>query len=285
MFVKRIIVLAAIAAVLLVPGQVHAGSGAQDGGSHNPLRKLERLEEWTSGLYQASIDENRQLAYTYALRLQSLTQDAELRRLGEPAGWERIDERVASVVNGLNRGALSPTWREDASKLKLAVDALDEGRSSLWLQYERLLREDIHRLQKAWQRGGREGAQAAEAALAQLRLHVSRMEAAAAVAEQPDRIRTLLDRIRYTEKLIVAPEQSAAQRTLAEGSFVLIGDAVDRLFENEASIAHPEAVGHPSWQWTFMLATVVLSALAFTGWRKHRALHRDITVPKRPASR
>jgi len=285
MYVKRIFVLAALAAALLGAGSGYAAGEQAGEGDRHPLKKLERLEEWTNGLYQASIDENRQLAYTYALRLQSLTQDAELRSLGEPAGWERIDERVASVVNGLNRGALSPSWREDASKLKLAVDALDEGRSSLWLQYERLLREDISRLQKAWLRGGEDGAEAAASALAQLRLHVSRMEAAAAVAEQPDRIRTLLDRIRYTEKLVAAPEQSAAQRTLAEGSFVLIGDAVDRLFENEASIAPPEAVGHPSWQWTFMLASVVLSALAFTGWRKYRALHRDITVPKRPASR
>ncbi len=283
MFGRRMMLAALLAASLLVSGYASA-SEPEDAG-RSPLKKLELLEEWTEGLYQASVDENRQLAYTYAIRIQSLAVEPELRRIGEPTGWGRIDDHIRSVVHSLNRGELSPAWREDASKLKLAVDALAAGRKSLWLQYERLLHEDINRLQKAWQRGGSEGAEAAAAALSQLRLHVSRMEAAAAVSEQPERVRTLLDRIRYAEKLIAAPEQTDAQHLLAEGAFVLIGDAVDRLFENRASIVHAQAVGSPSWQWTFMLTAVVLSALAYTAWRKFRAMQQAVPIPKRPVSR
>jgi hypothetical protein len=283
MFGKRMMLLVLLAASMLVSG--YASASEPEAADRSPLKKLVLLEEWTNGLYQASVDENRQLAYTYALRIQTLVLEPELRRIGEPTGWSRIDDHVRTVVRSLNRGELSPTWREDASKLKLAVDALAAGRKSLWLQYERLLHEDISRLQKAWQRGGSEGAEAAAAALSQLRLHVSRMEAAAAVSEQPERVRTLLDRIRYAEKLIAAPEQTDAQRMMAEGAFVLIGDAVDRLFENRASIVHAQAVGRPSWQWTFMLTTIVLSTLAYTAWRKFRAMQQAIPVPKRPASR
>jgi hypothetical protein len=283
MFGKRMLLLVLLTASMLVSG--YASASEPENADRSPLKKLDLLEEWTNGLYQASVDENRQLAYSYAIRVKSLTTESELRRIGEPNGWGRIDEHVQSVIDSLNRGELSPAWREDASKLKLAVDALDVGRKSLWLQYERLLHEDISRLKKAWQRGGKEGAAAAGAALSQLRLHVSRMEAAAAVSEDPERIRTLLDRIRYAEKLIASPEQTAAQRTMAEGSFVLIGDAVDRLFANHASIVHAQAVGNPSWQWTFMLTTIVLSALAYTAWRKFSAMQRAIPVPKRPASR
>jgi hypothetical protein len=283
MFGKRMMLLVLLAASMLVSG--YASASEPEAADRSPLKKLVLLEEWTNGLYQASVDENRQLAYTYALRIQKLALEPELRRIGEPTGWSRIDDHVQTVVRSLNRGELSPAWREDASKLKLAVDALAAGRKSLWLQYERLLHEDISRLQKAWQRGGSEGAEAAAAALSQLRLHVSRMEAAAAVSEQPERVRTLLDRIRYAEKLIAAPEQTDAQRMMAEGAFVLIGDAVDRLFENRASIVHAQAVGRPSWQWTFMLTTIVLSTLAYTAWRKFRAMQQAIPVTKRPASR
>ena len=281
MFGKRMMLLVMLAASMLVSG--YASASEPEDADRSPLKKLVLLEEWTNGLYQASVDENRQLAYTYALRIQSLSLEPELRRIGQPTGWGRIDDHIQSVVHSLNNGELSPVWREDASKLKLAVDALAAGRKSLWLQYERLLHEDINRLQKAWQRGGSEGAEAAAAALSQLRLHVSRMEAAAAVTEQPERVRTLLDRIRYAEKLIAAPEQTDSQRMLAEGAFVLIGDAVDRMFENHTTIVHAQAVGSPSWQWMFMLTTIVLSALVYTAWRKFRAMQQALPVPKRPA--
>ncbi|WP_190287503.1 sporulation protein YpjB [Paenibacillus darwinianus] len=258
---------------------------ASEGSGKDPQSKRDVLAAWTEGFYQASIEGNRQLAYGYVLKIKSVAGDRELRSLGTKEGWKVLDERLNAAETLIERGEFAYTWREEAARLKLAVDALSRDRNALWRQYERLLREDLSRLRKAWQRGGKEGDASAYAALDQLESHTLRLEAAAAFGAEPARVSLLKERIRYTEKLLQAAPggPDSANRTLTEGSFMLLGDSVDRLFASDtARSAAVSASGHPSWQWAAMLAVIVLAGLFYTGWQKFRIDRDEITVPKRP---
>ena len=221
-------------------------------------------------------------SYSYVTKIKRLSASPELRAFGEPAGWERIDDSLDLAEKALRKGDSASAWREEASRLKLAVDALAPGRRSLWLQYELLLREDINRLKKAWSRGGPEGAEAASAALIQLKEHVDRMEAAASVGQPPERIRLLQERIRYAGTLIEAAKRDKANPKWVEGSFVLIADAADRVFETPGKPADAPVAGEPPASWMLMMASIVLSALTYAGWRKFRHDRSGITSLKRP---
>lgn len=280
MRVRSILLLAL--AVLLIAGPITVNAAA-DSPAAAANDKLETLEGLVGGFYLAAVEGNRQLAYTYVTKIRTITRAPELRTIGESSGWVQIDERLKQSEKALNGNKSALAWREEAARLKLAVDALAPGRHSLWLQYELLLREDLDRLQKAWNRGGISGAEAASAAMTQLVEHVDRMEAAASVGQSPERIRLLQERIRYTDTLLTAAKREEANPRLVEGSFILLTDAVDRVFEKPGRPASaPAAVEQPT-MWMFMLGAIVLSALTYTGWRKFRHDRLGITVHKRPA--
>lgn len=279
-------------AVLLLTGSAVPAHAAGNSGPPEPADraaanvndKLETLEGLAAGFYLASVESNRQLAYAYVTKLKAMARLPELRAIGEPAGWERIDQLLAASARALNRNVSAGEWREEAARLKLAVDALAPGRHSLWLQYELLFREDLDRLQKAWARGGTSGAEAASAAMVQLKAHIDRMEAAASVGQSPQRIRLLQERIRYTSTLLAAAERGEANPRLVEGSFVLLADAADRVFETPGRPAAAMVAGEPQTGWMVMLAVIVLSVLTYNGWRKFRHDRDGITVHKRPVA-
>lgn len=280
---KRLLVVLTALLIASGLGTAWRTEASEDAGA-GPQSKWDALASWTEGFYQASVEENRQLAYGYVLKMKAAAADRELRSYGTPEGWAVLDERLNAAQALIERGAFAYTWREEAARLKLAVDALSRERKALWRQYERLLREDMSRLHKAWLQGGEKGNEAAAAALRQLEGHVLRLEAAAAFGKEPARVSVLKERIRYTEKLLEAAPggRTEANRTLTEGSLVLLGDAVDRLFASGAQSAAVKPAGGPSWQWTAMLAVIVLAGLFYTGWHKFRIDRDEITVPKRP---
>ncbi|CAM4217967.1 sporulation protein YpjB [Paenibacillus tarimensis] len=267
-----------LAALLICSGYAQA-SGEEavppEGGS-----KLEQLAVLADGFYQASMDSNRQLAYSYLTRLKRLTADAELRQIGNREGWHAVDERVIKAESSVKDGRTAYRWREEATQLRLAVDALAKEHQSLWMQYEQLLRDDLGRLKQAWKRGGRDGAQAAQAALSQLKQHTERLETAAYVARGAEPVNLLKDRISYTAKLIRTAEDGDVKQSWVDQSLLMLTDAIDQLFEPGEQAVDVPVAGSPAWQWMFTISLIILAALFYTGLQKYR-FDRDGITPAR----
>jgi hypothetical protein len=244
--------------------------------------RLDRLELLTRSFYLAAAEGNRQLAYAGLLRIEDAAASTELRALGEPAGWSRFDESVAAARRALVRAREPSVWREEASRLLLAVDALSPGREPLWLQYGRLIGDDLDRMRRGWQRGGPEGAEAAAVSLRLMKERVERLETAAAFDRPLTSVRLLRERITYAERLLAAAQTGGANRVWVEDAFDGIERAAEELFGPEAIRSSARPAGDPSPAWIAALAAVLFAALGYTGYRKYRHDRWGITSVRRP---
>jgi hypothetical protein len=274
----RLKVLLAIAIMLTAGGLpicAEAPAAAED--------RLDRLELLTRSFYLAAVEGNRQLAYASLLRIEDAAESPELRAIGEPAGWSRIDATIAAARKALVRERDVSAWREEASRLLLAVDALAPGRESLWLGYGRLIGDDLDRMRRGWQRGGREGAEAAAVSLRLMKERVERLEAAAALNRPLPAVMRLGERIRYAEKLLgAAAETGEANRVWIEESFDAIGRAAEELFGPEAVRSSARPADDPSPAWIAALSAILCAALGYAGYRKYRQDRWGITSVRRP---
>jgi hypothetical protein len=172
--------------------------------------------------------------------------------------------------------------REEASRLLLAVDALSPGRESLWLEYGRLVGDDLDRMRRGWQQGGKEGAAAAAASLRLLKERAERLETAAALARPLPAVQLLLERIRYAERLLAAAQAGDANRGWIEQSFDGIEQAAAELFGSEAMQSAAIAGVDPPAAWIASMAAILISALGYAGYRKYRQDRWGINSVKRP---
>jgi hypothetical protein len=243
--------------------------------------RLDRLEVLTHSFYLASLDGNRQLSYAYLLKIEETAASAELRAIGEPAGWRRIDDSLGAARKALARGRNPDGWRAEASRLLLAVDALTPGRESLWLEYGRLIGDDLDRMRRGWQRGGTEGAAAAAVSLQLLKERVERLEAAATVARPQPSVQLLQERIRYAERLLAAAAKGEAKRVWIEEAFDGIEQAAADLFGSK-EVLSPARADDPSPAWIAAMTAILCAALGYAGYRKYRHDRWGISSVKRP---
>jgi len=273
----RLSMLLALAMLLTVGGLplfAAAPAAAED--------RLDRLELLAQNFYLATVERNRQLAYACLLRIEETAASADIRALGEPAGWRRIDGSLAAARKALARGRDPDAWREEASRLLLAVDALMPDRASLWLEYGRLIGDDLDRMRRGWQRGGTEGAEAAAVSLRLMKERAERLEAAAELVRPQPSVQLLLERIRYAERLLAAAEKGEASRGLIEEAFDGIEQAASDLFGPAALMTSAVAWDNPSPAWIAALIAILGAALGYTGYRKYRQDRWGISSVKRP---
>jgi hypothetical protein len=273
----RLKVLLAFALLLTAGGMPLSADAPSAAETH-----LDRLELLARSFYLAAVEGNRQLAYASLLRIEDAAASAELRMLGEPAGWSRFDGSLAAARKALARDRDPSVWREEASRLLLAVDALSPGRESLWLEYGRLVGDDLDRMRRGWQQGGKEGAAAAAASLRLLKERAERLETAAALARPLPAVQLLLERIRYAERLLAAAQAGDANRGWIEQSFDGIEQAAAELFGSEAMQSAAIAGVDPPAAWIASMAAILISALGYAGYRKYRQDRWGINSVKRP---
>ncbi|OUM96761.1 MAG: hypothetical protein A9Z00_04060 [Thermobacillus sp. ZCTH02-B1] len=251
-------------ALLLAAGVPPISANASDGDGE----RLDRLEMLTRSFYLAAVEGNRQLAWASLQKMKQAAASPDLRALGEPSGWSRFDERLAAADRAIARGRDASVWREEASRLLLAVDALAPGRRSLWQAYGRLIGEDLDRVRRSWGLGGQEGAAAAAASLRIMKERVDRLEAAAALARPLPAVERFRERIRYAERLLGAAERGAANQLLIERSFDDMERAAEELFGPAAKMP-ASARRDPAPAWIAAVTAILLAALGYAGWRKY----------------
>ena len=125
--------------------------------------------------------------------------------------------------------------RKGAARIALAVDAMSSGSGGLWLQYEKLLEDDLASLRK---RSNGDSAAAAAAMLKGFSAHSSRIATAALMAGSTQKQRELLQTIGVAERLLDAKVTGVADQrrfqVAVEASFVSLEKASSAMFEGEA---------------------------------------------------
>lgn len=242
-----------------------------------PYDELYRMNETAAALYRAAYTNNRQLAYAELQKLSKMLDNDMLGSYGSAEGWQMLQQDADKIEASLASGVKHSMWLEQAVRIRLGADSLVAGNQGLWLQYEKLLLEDLSKVRKAWKRGAGDPADAATAMMRQLELRANRIQTAAAYSGDFVRSVELMERINYTYRLLresKATSTSGYARNLAESSLDGIHTAIIGVFEREQEVSAIPAVNMPQSskpiQWALLLGMIISAVLAWTGWRKYK---------------
>ncbi|MFC5650786.1 sporulation protein YpjB [Paenibacillus solisilvae] len=246
-----------------------------------PGTALQQLNQLAEQLYAAANEENRQLAYSIIGRLEGVSADGSLRRIGTIQGWAAFDHSVKDAKLAIAQSGTSSTWYMQAARLKLASDVLLRPEAPLWLQYEGVLRDDESRLLQAWHTQLEGHADAAVVSLHILKEHFERVEVAALMQREASQLALLKGRIDYTERLLSFARGEAEMNSASvPQAFQALTAARSQLFASQSnsataavqsapgSIAYAEQRAAGEQLAILYISAIIMGILAFAGWRR-----------------
>ncbi|SFE90731.1 Sporulation protein YpjB (SpoYpjB) [Paenibacillus algorifonticola] len=235
---------------------------------------MRRFEEAAHSLYTASYADNRQAGYKYVQQLERLLPQLETGIEGRPAGWSKLQQSIQAVSDELLSKRQPVEWMAPSARIHLTADAMLRPASGLWMQYERVMLEDVSRVRKAWKRPYEERADAARAAMDNLSAHLALVEGPASMLRPEGRTAELHERIRYTNVLLSAGPRDQAQAGRVDEALTQLGAAVSRLFTDKPQSVEEPALAPPASanpvSWTLLLGAFIMAVLAYKSWRKYK---------------
>jgi sporulation protein YpjB len=235
---------------------------------------LLRLDETATALYEAAYRNNRQAGYKYVQQLAKLVDKQEVRQTGQAAGWMLMEDSISSIAFTLKNGKMTSDWLTASARIHLTTDALLRPEHALWLQYEKVMLEDLERVNRSWNRQTDDGATAARAAMNSFNEHLLRIEAAASMQRPADRIEELRERMHYTNVLLEAGMKGQTKQDWTDNSIQDLEYSLNRLFDNghseeEEPVIAPPGEANPI-SWILLLGAIIMAVLTYIGWRKYK---------------
>jgi len=188
-------------------------------------------------------------------------------------------QALAQSITDMKRAtsAVQPNelkWRTGAAALRLAADALVHPDQPIWHQYRTLIQEDIERMSRTLNQNGHASSPIAESTLHafdQLQEHYHMIRTAAMLQSEPWKIERSDSVVRYVSRIYHAVTPQAVH---LQGTIRPLQEALYELFpDNNASsttLVPPVGGAPPTWGWTAMMGTFIVTILTWVGWRRYK---------------
>lgn len=278
--IRRVIIPTLLSVALMIGSvaSVWADSGSvteqADAGGGNSRAEAERFDRMAELLYRAAKESNRQAGYLYIQQLRVWMEKQKPEFQAGQEGWEIVVRTADEVEKTIASGKPGADWLTGAVRIRLAADAMLRPETPLWHSYETVMRDDMVRIVKAWNRTDGQGTESARAAIDSLIAHYDRIEAAARLQLEPVRADELKERLAYAVDLLEAGTRDYAQPEWTGRALVELEASLSRLFEGTPAAEPLPAVapvhaGNPI-SWVLMLGAIIMGVLAFSGYRKYK---------------
>lgn len=161
-----------------------------------------------------------------------------------------------------------------AAKIRLAVDAIAHPQQPMWLQYDRLIRDDNHKL---WSAAQSESPEAMIAAFNELLQHIARVRPALLLSKDIGDVGKLDHEIMAMRKELSRSDISGkrVQERLAR-----LQRTVDSLWnQGEASTFLPVADPHKPIIWTLGIGSAIVLTLFYAAYRMYGLRRQAVSTP------
>ncbi|MFC4599050.1 sporulation protein YpjB [Cohnella hongkongensis] len=232
------------------------------------LAAAERLYESVNGGRQAAAQEQLN-------EIEQQLRSLPMKAIATAEGIRALAHDVAELKRTL--AAVRPDeakWRNGAASLRLAADELAHPDRPLWHRYDTVVQEDINKLAASLgDDAGRLGRlePAVHQAFGQLSEHYGLVRTAALLRADPwviERIDTVL---RYAGRIY---EAQSPKPELVQGTLAPIREAFGELFPDRGAasetVVPPLGAAPPSWGWSAMMGTFIVTILTWAGWRRYK---------------
>lgn len=277
---KRLLLLLCCLLLLagwLLPSTAHAEMLDKPSLSKGDEReqKLAQFEQITEALYQDMQDINLSDAPKQMELLIDSLKGLSFQGLTSVDGIHALAEVIMDVRGTLAEVDVNPeTWASSSAKLRLAVNSLVHHDKALWMQYYKVLADDLSGMGKSRAEGKRT---LLRQHFLSLQSHYDIVRPAIIISREPSEVNKFDSWLSYMDRLSKdnSVDDASLSRSLEQGETVL-----KELFGRKGSdpVFMPIAgYGNP-WSWSILLGGWILLALAYAGMRKYRADQNVVPV-------
>lgn len=238
---------------------------ATDGNTEQPAR---RLEDMTEALYRYASEGDVNKARETAEAVSALFASSSFGDRTSVEGINALSGAIIDMKTAMNAVNLQPDrWISAAARLRLAVNSLNHARQPMWMQYYKLMLEDLKEMGGSASAGDTAGW---TTALKSLRQRYDLIRPAVLVARREEEVNRFDAWLSFAEGL--GAGEPAPGREERVGAVSHGREAVRALFgkeKDEPTLSTPLApinYGLAGW----LAGGFILAALAYTGFRKYK---------------
>lgn len=235
---------------------------------------IAQLNEEAAILYRQALENNIEEVRGSILRisnsLEHISFEGQTTVEGIHALSETIVEVKQAVVKVKNDDA---SLQQSSAKLRLAADSLANPTKPLWLQYYKIVKNDLDALSAATNQGQTAAVLANRYTV--LEEHYETIRPAALIRREPYEIAQMDAWLSHTKGLTVAKQPDLAQLKSMVGHGE---ELVNQLFgrEKDESAFVPFVQGPDRRAAGLLISSVIVATLSYAGYRKYRAQQQGI---------
>jgi sporulation protein YpjB len=245
--------------------------------SQEQLQKLELLNQTADNMYKKVMDGDVPGGRAVLQQLSEQIPEIRYSGIASVDGMNALTETVTDAKRVFNAARFSPDEGQvSAAKIRLAADALTHKAQPMWLQYYKLLQDDLDRLEQS---GKERKKQQLQSTAAQLQQHVSIIHPSLLISRDSADVEKLDSLISF-----IAGQARSEQESYKQIDNVLptLRQLVDKLFLKKESTAYLPLIDQQNpIVWTLAIGSVIVAALAFAGWRLAQKDGGLVTVRKK----
>lgn len=249
------------------------GTDASDPAALTARSGAQRLEEAAEALYGYVLEGNITKARAEAEQVSQIFISSSFEGMTSVEGVNALSAVIMDMKAALAAAEPSPQkWEAAAAKLRLAANSLNHPRAPMWLQYYKLVREDLKDMERSAAAGD---LKSWTAALARLQSRYANIRPAVIISRPAETVNAFDSWLSYAAGAAASgqpPERSRLVEIVSYGQ-----DAARVMFGKERDepaltlpLAPPEYGG-----WGLLTGAFILTVLAYAAYRKYRGQQRD----------
>jgi sporulation protein YpjB len=237
----------------------------QKSGQANPadLAKLDTLNRTADEMYKLTMNGEIMQARNKLLQMGAQVTQIHFDGVTSVEGVHALTETITGAKRVFNAAQYQiEEGRLAAAKLRLAADALTHRNEPMWLQYHKVLHDDLNRLEQSVKEG--KGKDAA-AAFADLNEHYSIVRPAIRISRQPSETEKLDSLFTFMKKQLAAEPMPAAN---VKTGIAHMRDTVDQIFAQKDATAYLPVIDHSQpILWSLVIGSIIALILSYSAWR------------------
>lgn len=254
--------------ITVQPAHIHALGVKQDlGRSSEAVKQAKALSSTVEQLYQHVLAGNTNLVHEDLQQVDSIFENSELQKLTTVEGIHALSESIIEMKEAFARvQSDSEQWLTASAKLRMAADSLNNPKQPLWLQYYKLIREELSEMKSNTEKGD---ILAVKQAYERLQNHYENIRPAVIIQRKPADVTMVDSWLSYAGGLVnaVSPKTGQIQTMIGQGEELFNG-----LFgkkKDYPALAPLDQVDG-SWPWILWAGAFIFVILAYTAYRKYR---------------
>ncbi|MNW47373.1 Sporulation protein YpjB (SpoYpjB) [compost metagenome] len=229
--------------------------------------RLQQLEQVTEQLYQDMQQGNTTRANDNMDKLTDTLGGLSFKGLTSVEGIHALAETIMDTKATLVRVELNAEdWVITSARLRLAVNSLTHKEKALWLQYYKVMADDLHKMNRARAEGS---PSQFKAGFESLQSHYDVIRPAAIISRDAADMNRFDSWMSYIAGLARGDswDENAVREALRHGD-----DLIRKLFgrKSDDPVFLPITGYNNPWYWTLLIGAWIMIALLYTGYRKFR---------------